>query len=220
MISLPNRSTTPTLQVTAMLRYCFFKLSGLLLLSLLTSSTLVVAAPPTGSELLQGSRQIHLLDKADQPLLIATIDFFRLDETAENDPNRAAVGYRLTFESKHLHDHFLSMKEMKCLEGPELWCHIPYPYDNPRSVTPTDLRWLEHDLLFLFKRSGEFGANFWNGIYYRLTIEDDRILGSAQAVDLNLLASPPAELDVPPVSEADLDEADSNKRWLPKLEIR
>jgi hypothetical protein len=111
------------------------------------------------------------------------------------------------------------MKEMKCLEGPELWCHLAYPYRQPHTVSPTDLRWLEHDLLFMFKRKKDFGANFWNGIYYRLAIQDGIIAGEAQAVDLKLLASPPANLDRPPLTLADLEEIERSQRWLPDIEI-
>jgi hypothetical protein len=46
--------------------------------------------------------------------------------------------------------HFLSMKEMKCIEGPELWCHIAYPYSLNRDFN-ADKAWLSHDLLFMYK---------------------------------------------------------------------
>ena len=112
------------------------------------------------------------------------------------------------------------MKELKCLEGKELWCRIPYPYANPQTISASDLRWLEHDLLFLFKRANEFGANFWNGIYYQLQLEDDSLRGTARAVDLNRLASPPADQAVPPIGEYDSDEIEPGQRWLPGIIIR
>ncbi len=143
-----------------------------------------------------------------------------VDSSADFSTGELKHSYRLILDHHRFRDHFLSMKELKCLEGPELWCYIPYPYDNPRTLSPTDLRWLEHDLLFLFKRRGEFGADFWNGIYYRLTLVDGEIQGEARALDLNLLASPPDQTLLPPISDADLDEADLLKRWLPKLSIR
>ena len=133
--------------------------------------------------------------------------------------NDQVTGYQLSLDHHRFQDHFLSMKEMKCLEGPELWCHIPYPYKNPRILNSKDQRWLEHDLLFLFKRNTEFGANFWNGIYYKISVEDGQLKGTAQALDLNLLASPPEHLERPPISELDLEEADLQKRWLPTLRI-
>ena len=117
-------------------------------------------------------------------------------------------------------DYFLSMKEMKCLEGPELWCSIAYPYEQSHKVSASDLRWLEHDLLFMYKKLDSFGANFWNGIYYRLVLADGQIRGVAHSLDLNKLASPPDDLQSPPVGEYDIDEADLEQRWLPYIEIR
>lgn len=112
------------------------------------------------------------------------------------------------------------MKEMKCLEGPELWCFIPYPYQQPRTISTDDLRWLEHDLLFMFKKLDSFGANFWNGIYYKMQLDNGVLKGVAYSLDLNQLASPPDDLSQPPIGEFDIDEADLDKRWLPYLEIR
>ena len=159
---------------------------------------------------LQGEKSITLLDKAGNRTEIARVIF---------EPVEQGSRYVLTMHREQFRDYFLSMKEMKCLEGPELWCHLAYPYEQPRIVTADDLRWLEHDLLFMFKTPKEFGANFWNGIYYKLEVVDGMIKGEAQAIDLNTLASPPDNLNEPPVGEAERDEVDTDKRWLPLIEI-
>ncbi|WP_090728388.1 hypothetical protein [Neptunomonas qingdaonensis] len=174
-----------------------------------------VATPDTASDAtsdtaLQGEKTISLLDKAGNRTEIARVIF---------EPVEQGSRYVLTMEREQFRDYFLSMKEMKCLEGPELWCHLAYPYEQPRIVTADDLRWLEHDLLFMFKTPKEFGANFWNGIYYKLEVVDGMIKGEAQAIDLNNLASPPDNLDEPPIGEAERDEVDTDKRWLPLIEI-
>ncbi|WP_211224921.1 hypothetical protein [Neptunomonas japonica] len=160
---------------------------------------------------LQGVKSVALLDKNGQRTVIGSITFTQKKGGSE---------YQLTLEREQFRDYFLSMKEMKCLEGPELWCHLAYPYEQPHKVTVDNLTWLEHDLLFMFKTPKEFGANFWNGIYYKMQVENGIIKGEAQAVDLNVLASPPDDLSVPPVGEAELDEVDRDKRWLPMIEIR
>ncbi|WP_166263187.1 hypothetical protein [Marinobacter caseinilyticus] len=160
-----------------------------------------------------GHRAIYLLDAGQKEHRIGTVSFSQPTDSG-------AVAYTLNVETEHFSDHFLSMKEMKCLEGKELMCRIPYPYDNPRTVTASDLRWLEHDLLFMFKKPTEFGANFWNGIYYRMTVTDDAILGEAHAVDLNNLAAPPDDLTVPPFGEYDVTGINLKSRWLPTLIIR
>lgn len=153
---------------------------------------------------------IHLLDTKGTAVHIGSLAL---------TPAEQGFNYHLELDHHRFTDHFLSMKEMKCLEGKELWCHLPYPYSNPHQISRTDLRWLEHDLLFLFKRPGEFGADFWNGIYYKLAWQQDRLVGEARALDLNLLASPPDNPAGPPIGEADLDEIDRSQRWLPRIEF-
>jgi len=179
--------------------------------SLLVITWLLLPGTLLAEIALSGNKKIVLVDKKGNRTSIGSISF---------QPAGKESRYELHMDHSKFTDYFLSMKEMKCLEGPELWCHIPYPYKQPHNVTDTDLRHLEHDLLFMFKRKGEFGANFWNGIYYRMYIENGVITGEAQAVDLNLLASPPTDLRQPPISDAELDDIDKDKRWLPALEIR
>lgn len=163
-------------------------------------------------QVLRGTKQIQLLDKNNEPRVIGHIEF-----TVAED--KEGSHYRLHLDEQPFQDYFLSMKEMKCLEGPELWCHLAYPYQQPRWVSNQDLRWLSHDLLFMFKKKADFGANFWNGIYYQLRVEQGVIVGDAQAVDLNLLASPPDDPRQPPITPGELYEIDSDKRWLPGLRI-
>lgn len=126
--------------------------------------------------------------------------------------------YELDIDHAVFKDFFLSMKEMKCLEGvAEVFCHIPYPYANPHTVTEEDFRWLSHDLLFMYKKPREFGARLWNGIYYDFKVEGDTLVGVAQAVDLNLLAAPPEDQSVPPLTDDDRYEITAEDRWLPFL---
>lgn len=159
-----------------------------------------------------GNKSIYLKDNSDTEFFIGQVRF------AER--KNGSITYDLTIDTEKFTDFFLSMKEMKCLEGKEIWCFIPYPYEHPRSVNDTDLRWLEHDLLFMFKTPTEFGANLWNGIYYDMKIEGEAIRGTARAIDLNYISAPPEDLTVPPYSEADIDELEPATRWLPFIEIR
>lgn len=160
---------------------------------------------------LSGEKEIILLDKQRSEIVIGHAVF---------TPEQGGSRYSLHMDHAKFRDYFLSMKEMKCLEGPELWCHLAYPYEQPRQVSHEDLSWLSHDLLFMFKKKDEFGANFWNGIYYQMRVEDGVIKGEAQAVDLNLLASPPEDLSTPPMHEGERDEIERSQRWLPDIVIR
>ncbi|WP_432696135.1 hypothetical protein ACQUQP_16540 [Marinobacterium sp. YM272] len=161
---------------------------------------------------LAGERQIYLIDRQGMEQAIGSISI---------EADGASYHYRIDLDLSRFKDHFLSMKEMKCLEGPELWCYVPYPYDNPRRIAADDLQWLEHDLLFLFKEADTFGARLWNGIYYSLDVsEDGAIRGEARALDLNLIASPPDDLRLPPIGQYDISDFKLESRWLPDIEIR
>lgn len=177
-----------------------------LLISCLSAPLSLQAAP------LEGSKSIYLIDKQGEAIEVGHIEF---------KPQNGQIHYQLRMDHQgKFKDYFLSMKEMKCLEGPELMCHLAYPYQQPHQISADDMSWLSHDLLFMFKKPAEFGANFWNGIYYQLSINGDVIKGEAQAVDLNTLASPPDDLDVPPLGEFDRENLDPKLRWLPFIEIR
>ena len=80
---------------------------------------------------LSGSKTINLIAKDGQRVAIGTIEFL---------PSAEKIKYQLHMDHTRFKDYFLSMKEMKCLEGPELWCHIRYPYAQPRTITSDDLR--------------------------------------------------------------------------------
>jgi hypothetical protein len=171
----------------------------------------LLAAAAVSADVLDGKKHIYLVDKKGNEIEVGTVTFQQVGDQST---------YKLHMDHDRFKDFFLSMKEMKCLEGPELMCHLPYPYEQPHRVSASDLSWLSHDLLFMFKKPSEFGANFWNGIYFDMSIEGKQIKGIAQAVDLNLLASPPDDLSIPPVNEAERDEIDPKLRWLPYLLIR
>lgn len=183
----------------------------IILLALINASCAKQSAPVHTDTFYQGTKQISLLDNKGNRLSIGSISFSSKTET---------IDYQIHLKHKLFKDYFLSMKEMKCLEGPELWCHLAYPYDNPRNITKIDLTWLSHDLLFMYKKHTEFGANFYNGIYYDFKLESGRLIGTAMGLDLNLIAAPPENEAQPPISIHDIDEIELSNRWLPIIEIK
>ena len=133
-------------------------------------------------------------------------------------PERSA--FTLKLDHTAFKDFFLSMKEFKCLEGGgEVTCHVPYPYPQPGTVSPTDLAWLEHSLLFLFKLPNEFGAKLWNGLYFKLAMTENGLVGTPQAIDLNLISAPPADPSKPPYRPALRDDMPTGARWAAQLTI-
>lgn len=187
---------------------CFYRLVRNVLLSLFllilsfNSALLSAKQAPTVIDI----KQVDLLDKQGKRINIGQLhihtdgqfEFVRRDEV--------------------FIDHFLSMKEMKCLEGPELWCHIAYPYPLQRKFDSTKA-WLSHDLLFMYKKSNQFGAKLWQGVYYKITQEGDNWIGVAQGVDLNQLASAPEQTDTPFYDESEMEPHNAQDRWLAKLLI-
>ncbi len=170
---------------------------------------LPVAAPAAP---LTGERQIVLQARDGSEHPIGTVRF-----TPEGDSTRFAV----SMDPHRLKDFFLSMREFKCLEGSsEIFCHVPYPYAQPGRVTAGNLAWLEHALLFFFKAPRDFGARLWNGVYFTLVAEGDSLVGRPDAVDLNQIGAPPADLSVPPYPPAERSPIPEGVRWFHRLIIR
>lgn len=188
------------------------RLISILSVTLVTYTPAMAWAEHGSDKLLNGTKDIILYNDKGDSLVIGQVMF---------SPTDHGSAFKVDLDYARFTDYFLSMKEMKCLEGgPELWCNLPYPYEQPRMVYRDDLGWLSYDLLFMFKKPKEFGANFWNGIYYNLNVEGDTIKGVAQAVDLNHLAAPPDDLTVQPFTEFDREPVVPKNRWLPYIEIK
>jgi hypothetical protein len=166
---------------------------------------------PAAAAELSGSKQItlHSRDGAAHP--IGRVDF---------RPAGERTAFKLDLDHARFKDFFLSMREFKCLDGgSEVFCHVPYPYPNPRSVTAADLAWLEHALLFFFKTPQDFGAKLWNGIYFRLEATPNGWVGTPQAIDLNAIGAPPADPAAPPYGAGERGEIDPAARWFNRITI-
>lgn len=162
---------------------------------------------------LSGTKTISAVTRDQQIIPIGTVDFKPLGN------GRSSIA--LTVDHTRFKDHFLSMKEFKCLESPdEVLCHVPYPYQNPATVGDKDYAWLEHKLLFLFKQPRDFGAKLWNGLYYRLEPDAEGLVGYPQAVDLNLISAPPDDLLTPPYNKSLRDDVAPGSHWIARLVVR
>ncbi len=162
-----------------------FSLSGLAILPLLSASLLCVSAISpgrAGAEPLSGVKNIVLHTRAGKEIVIGKAAF-----TPEGERSR----FKLSFDDKKFSQYFLSMREFKCVEGEEILCHVPYPYPNPQTVSPGDLSWLEHALLFFYKEKSDYGAKMSHGLIYTLKITANSLVGTPQSIDLDEIASPP-----------------------------
>lgn len=173
---------------------------------------IVGLAPAASAWELDGRKTLTAHPREGAPIVLGHVTF-----TPRPDGSSAFV---LALDTQRFTDHFLSMKEFKCLEAPaEITCHVPYPYPNPGTVRKDDLRWLEHSLLFLFKQPKDFGAKLWNGLYYRLRATDTGLVGTPQSIDLNQISAPPDKPEVPPYRPALRDDVPEGARWLARLTL-
>lgn len=174
---------------------------------------LAALAPPMPAAAFDfaGTKTVTLHDRAGKAWPVGSVEF----RSAEGGPR-----FVVRLDARRFQDYFLSMKEFKCLESEaEVFCHVPYPYANPRTVGDGDLAWLEHDLLFFFKTPQDFGAKLWNGIYFRLQATPGALVGTPQAIDLNLIGVPPDDLSVAPYGPGERSEIDPARRWFTRLTI-
>ena len=128
--------------------------------------------------------------------------------------------FRVQMDHAVMRDHFLSMREFKCLPAAqEISCFVPYPYKHPGTVTTSDFGWLEHNLLFFFKQPADFGAKLWNGVIFKFTPSPQGLVGTPQAVDLNRIGVPPDNLNELPYGRFERDDFAPGARWVQELRI-
>lgn len=180
------------------------------LASLFFGTIAILLALPAAAWELTGSKTIKLQTRDGQTIVLGTVEFI---------PKGDQTTFSVHLDHTRMKDFFLSMKEFKCLEGDEIQCHVPYPYPNPGTVSRSDLRWLEHSLLFLYKQPKDFGAKLWNGLYYHMELTDKGIVGTPQAIDLVQIGAPPADTSIPPFGPADRTDIPAKSRWISSLTI-
>lgn len=130
------------------------------------------------------------------------------------------ASFRVQMDHAVMKDHFLSMREFKCLPAAqEVSCFVPYPYASPGTVSAGDWSWLEHHLLFFYKLPADFGARLWNGVIFKFVQTDAGLTGRPQAVDLNRIGSPPEDTSVLPYGPMERDEFAPGARWIQELRI-
>ena len=59
----------------------------------------------------------------------------------------------------------------------------------------------------------------WNGVYYRLSPDGDRLVGALHEMDMDLLSAPPEAGVMRPLRDIDIEESDPDSHWLPVLVI-
>lgn len=122
-------------------------------------------------------------------------------------------------------NHFLSMRPFRCFNQDKvMWCHLPYPYEKPTEVTSADMRSVEYDLLFIHRSANDYGIDAWNGLYFKVDgaqsdMAAGELVGELREVDLNILASPPENGIVWPITEEDLHVDESDRHVFNKVRL-
>jgi len=161
----------------------------------------------------QGEKVLIAVTRDQARTRIGTVSF-------TPQPGNGPVHFSVRIDPQVMRDHFLSMREFKCLPAAqEITCFVPYPYRQPGTVSASDLAWLEHSLLFFYKQPADFGAKLWNGMLFRFEVTPGALVGKPQAVDLNRIGVPPEPLDVPPYGPMDRDDFAPGARWVQSLRI-
>ena len=178
-------------------------------------ATVVCALSPVAAaraQSLEGTKSIALQTRDGNSIRIGTVNFTKA--------SGGGYEFSLQMDGGVFSDHFLSMREFKCFGGtPELMCLVPYPYKSSATIGEADFAWLEHSLLFMFKRPSDFGAKLWNGVYFQLTRTPRGFAGTPQAVDLNYISAPPSDLTVPPFKRALREDYPADSRWIRSMSI-
>jgi hypothetical protein len=177
----------------------------------LLACTLASVCDPAQAWEMAGRKEVSLRTRDGATIPIGSVTF-----TPGPDGTRFAVD----LDRGKFQDFFLSMREFKCVEGPEVQCHVPYPYANPGIVRGSDLSWLEHALIFFYKTPADYGAKLGNGLYYALRRTDDGLVGTPESIDLNDIAAPPQDASVPPYDVAARSELAGGARWIEALVIK
>lgn len=170
-------------------------------------------SPVHAAPLPDGTKVITLISHDGVRLRLGELTFKRDGEAAT---------FAIKFDAPEMHEQFLSMRPFRCISGKkQQWCHMSYDYGLRQRVTANDLVDLEYSLMFIWRTYDRVNANPWNGLYFKLGLEDDGSLaGALHEVDLNVLASPPEEDFARPVLHTDLTPAQPGRQQFERVEIR
>lgn len=179
----------------------------------IASAWFAAAAPAMADSLPNGTKSILLVTASGEEHAIGTTTF-------TPDGDGAAVEVKL--DAPEFQDEFLSMRPFRCLpDTKEMWCHLAYPYATRSRITAADLADLEYQLLFLFKPPAGYGIDAWNGLYFKLTLQEDGSLtGDVHETDMNVLAVPPEGEFPRPIGHGALTPVDAGTHRFARVVVR
>ena len=111
------------------------------------------------------------------------------------------------------------MRNFQCIDGKDVECIVPYPYENPQTASPKNLDWLADNFLFMFKTKAEHAAMMDNGVRFDMKLTDHGISGKPQAINLDDISSPPPNKTLAPYPPSDRDDYPDGSRWISEITI-
>ncbi len=177
------------------------------MLACLGAITTVRAAP------LSGQRAIVLSNAAGERHTIGHVTF--------SDAGNGKSAFKITM-ADNMQEYFLAMRPFLCLTGPvQRLCWFPV-HNEAALVSDDDWLPLEYALMFMRTRANDLHVNPFNGMYYKLRRDGERLTGSLYEVDMAPFIAPdilPMEERQRPLKPADFFDADPGSNWLPKISI-
>lgn len=162
---------------------------------------------------LSGSRGVWLSNAEGERQRIGTVEF--------TPAGGGQTRFKLTMEES-LEEYFLAMRPFRCLTGPrQRLCHFPVQREA-QIISAGDLVPLEYALLFMRTAPKSLHIDPFNGLYYRMRLTPQGIVGQVHDVDMDPFITPdsvPVERRQRPIGAADLTPGDPRSHWLPILRI-
>ncbi len=187
----------------------FHRLSAVCLLAVIMAAGPAIAA----STLPDGTKTITLVAHDGTKQAIGSVTF---------TPDAGGAKIAVALDAPEFSEEFLSMRPFRCLPNKkEMWCHLAYPYATKGHITAGDLADLEYSILFLFKPPAGYGIDAWNGLYFKLSLEDDGSLsGKLHETDFNPLGVPPESGNLRPIDPKSLTPVATDAHRFGRVEIR
>ncbi len=181
--------------------------TSLAMLACLAALTTAVAAPLTGQ------RAIVLSNAAGERHTIGQVSF--------SDAGHGKSAFKITM-ADNMQEYFLAMRPFLCLTGPvQRLCWFPV-HNEAALVSDDDWLPLEYALMFMRTRATDLHVNPFNGMYYQLRRDGERLTGRLYEVDMAPFIAPdimPVEERQRPLKPTDFTEGDPGSNWLPILSI-
>ena len=174
-------------------------------------TTLFLGIPVAQAEIPTGERTVTLESPSGEKVNIGTISI---------QPVADKFTFNFTLNESVMGDHFLSMRPFKCLDGETMYCHLGYPYNKKSEFDADHFTDLEYEFLFIVRSPNDYGIDPYHGRYFVIKEQDGALIGEVRAVDLDILAAPPEDGIVYPITEAELDPIALETERFPNIRIQ